>query len=107
LFFSGESSGAGAKIVLLGGFAALVAAVGVSILGAQRSMRISDALVRLQDTTAQIRVRGAFLLPVMLVVLAEQLGLAAILGPFLAGAVLKLVDRDRAMTHPQFHAKLE
>src|ERR671927_222672 len=24
-----------------------------------------------------------------------------------AGAVLKLVDRDRAMTHPQFHAKLE
>ena len=59
LFFSGESSGAGAKVVLLGGFAALVAAVGLSILGAQRSMRISAALVRLQDTTAQIRVRGA------------------------------------------------
>jgi Kef-type K+ transport system membrane component KefB len=107
LFFSGESSGAGAKIVLLGGFAALVAAVGLSILGAQRSMRISDALVRLQDTTAQIRVRGAFLLLVVFVVLAEQFGLEAILGAFLAGAVLKLVDRDRAMTHPQFHAKLE
>jgi Kef-type K+ transport system membrane component KefB len=107
LFFSGESSGAGAKVVLLGGFAALVAAVGVSILGAQRSMRISGALVRLQDTTAQIRVRGAFLLLVVFVVLAEQFGLEAILGAFLAGAVLKLVDRDRAMTHPQFHAKLE
>ena len=107
LFFSGESSGAGAKVVLLGGFAALVAAVGLSILGAQRSMRISAALVRLQDTTAQIRVRGAFLLLVVFVVLAEQFGLEAILGAFLAGAVLKLVDRDRAMTHPQFHAKLE
>src|ERR671927_1022030 len=107
LFFSGESSGAGAKIVLLGGFAVLVAAVGVSILGAQRSMRISAALVRLQDTTAQIRVRGAFLLLVVFVVLAEQFGLEAILGAFLAGAVFKLVDRDRAMTHPQFHAKLE
>src|SRR5919202_6623035 len=107
LFFSGESSGIGAKIVLLGGFAALVAAVGLSILGAQRSMRISAALVRLQDTTAQIRVRGAFLLLAVFVVLAEQFGLEAILGVFLAGAVLKLVDRDRAMTHPQFHRKLE
>src|SRR5919197_420533 len=107
LFFSGESSGAGAKIVLLGGFAALVAAVGVSILGAQRSMRISAALVRLQDTTAQIRVRGAFLLLTVFVVLAEQFGLEAILGAFLAGAVLKLVDTDEAMTHPQFHRKLE
>src|ERR671924_469640 len=50
LFFSGESSGAGAKVVLLGGFAALVAAVGLTILGVQHSMRISAALVRLQDT---------------------------------------------------------
>jgi Kef-type K+ transport system membrane component KefB len=107
LFFSGESSGAGAKIVLLGGFAALVAAVGVSIAGAQRSMRLSAALVRLQDTTAQIRVRGTFLLLVVFVVLAEQFGLEAILGAFLAGAVLKLVDTDQAMTHPQFHRKLE
>src|SRR5919108_671594 len=107
LFFSGESSGAGAKVVLLGGFVALVAAVGISIVGAQRSMRISAALVRLQDTTAQIRVRGAFLLLVVFVVLADQFGLEAILGAFLAGAVLKLVDTDRAMTHPQFHAKLE
>jgi Kef-type K+ transport system membrane component KefB len=107
LFFSGQSSGAGAKVVLLGGFAALVAAVGVSILGAQRSMRLTAALVRLQDTTAQIRVRGAFLLLVVFVVLAEKFGLEAILGAFVAGAVLKLVDRDRAMTHPQFHRKLE
>src|SRR5437588_699716 len=78
LFFSGESSGAGSKIVLLGGFAVLVAAVGLTILGSQRSMRFSAALVRLQDTTAQIRVRGAFLLLTVFVVLAEQFGLEAI-----------------------------
>jgi Kef-type K+ transport system membrane component KefB len=107
LFFSGESSGVGAKVVLLGGFVVLVAAVGLTILGVERSMHLSSALVRLQDTTAQIRVRGAFLLLVVFVVLAEQFGLEAILGAFLAGAVLKLVDRDQAMTHPQFHRKLE
>ena len=107
LFFSQESSGVGAKLVLLGGFAALVGAIGIAVLQAQRSMRISKALVRLQDTTAQIRVRGAFVLLTAFVVLAEKLGLEAILGAFVAGAVLKLVDTDRAMTHPQFRRKLE
>jgi len=107
LFFSERSSGVGAKLVLLGGFSALVLAVGAAILGVERSMRISQTLVRLQDTTAQIRVRGAFLLLAVFVVLAEKFGLEAILGAFMAGAVLKLVDVDQAMTHPQFRTKLE
>src|SRR6266545_2396311 len=107
LFFSGESGGIGSKLVLLVGFAVFVAAVGATILGLQRSMRVSDALLRLQDTTAEIRVRGAFLLLALFVVLASQFGLEAILGAFLAGATLKLVDRDEAMTHAFFHRKLE
>ena len=107
LFFSERSSGVGAKLVLLGGFVALVAAIILAVTGAERSMRLSATLVRLQDTSAQIRVRGAFLLLAVFVVLAEKFGLEAILGAFMAGAVLKLVDTDGAMTHPQFHAKLE
>jgi len=107
LFFSGESSGVGAKLVLLGGFVLLVVAIGLAVARVEHSMRISAALVRLQDTTAQIRVRGAFVLLAAFVVLAEQFGLEAILGAFIAGAVLKLVDTDQAMTHPQFHRKLE
>ena len=107
LFFSEKSSGLGAKLVLLGGFVALVAAIAVAVTGAERSMRLSGALLRLQDTSAQIRVRGAFLLLAVFVVLADKFGLEAILGAFMAGAVLKLVDRDGAMTHPQFHTKLE
>ena len=107
LFFSGESSSAGARLVLLGGFAALSAAIAVAVTGAERSIRLSAALVRLQDTTAQIRVRGAFLLLAVFVVLADRFGVEAILGAFLAGAVLRLVDADRAMTHPRFRQKLE
>src|SRR6266566_1519925 len=107
LFFSGKAGGIGAKLVLLIGFALFVAAIGVAILGAQRSMRISQALLKLQDTTAEIRVRGAFLLLALFVVLASRFGLEAILGAFLAGATLKLVDRDEGMTHAFFHKKLE
>jgi Kef-type K+ transport system membrane component KefB len=106
LFFSGHSSGLGAKLSLLGAFVALAAAVGLVVVGAERWMRLSGALLRLQDTTAQIRVRGAFVLLVGFVVLAEKFGLEAILGAFMAGAVLKLVDRDRAMTHTHFREKL-
>jgi Kef-type K+ transport system membrane component KefB len=107
LFFSEEARGIGVKLVLLGLFGLFVLAIGVAVLGVEHSMRISAALVRLQDTTAEIRIRASFLLLVLFVVLAERLGLEAILGAFFAGAIVKLVDRDQAMTHPQFRQKLE
>jgi Kef-type K+ transport system membrane component KefB len=107
LFFSGEAGGLGAKLLLLGLFGLFVLAVGVVVRGAELSMRISATLLRLQDTTAEIRIRGSFLLLAVFVVLAERLGLEAILGAFLAGAILKLVDRDQMLTHPQFRQKLE
>jgi len=40
-------------------------------------------------------------------VAAERFGAEAILGSLLAGAIIKLVDRDQAMTHPRFRVKLE
>src|ERR671934_110036 len=107
LFFSGESSSVGAKVVLLGLFGLLCAAVVAAVTRLEHSMRVMQTLVRLQDTTAQIRVRGAFVLLAVFVVLASKFGLEAILGAFLAGAILKFIDRDQAMTHPQFRQKLE
>jgi Kef-type K+ transport system membrane component KefB len=108
LFFSGEAStGTTTKLILLGGFALLVVILGFALTGAERSTRISKVLLRLQDTTAQIRVRGAFVLLVGFAALAEQLGLETILGAFAAGALLSLIDRDEMMTHPQFRLKLE
>ena len=107
LFFSGESGGLGAKLALLIAFLAFVVAVGVVLLGLEHSTRVSQTLLRLQDTTAEIRVRGAFVLLAVFVMLASKFGLEAILGAFLAGATLKLVDRDEGMTHAFFHRKLE
>jgi Kef-type K+ transport system membrane component KefB len=47
LFFSGESGGVGAKLAVLLAFLAFVVAVGVVILGLERSMRLSTLLIRL------------------------------------------------------------
>ncbi len=106
LFFSSSGGSTGAKIVVLGAFAGLVAATGLAVSGAARSMRLGHVLVRLQDTTAEIRVRFAVLLLVAFSALAERFGLESILGAFLAGAIVGLVDRDAA-SHPHFRTKLE
>jgi Kef-type K+ transport system membrane component KefB len=107
LFFSREATGTGTKLLLLGSLAVLAAAIGVVVAGAERWSRLTAVFARLQDTTAQIRVRGAFVLLVGFAAIAEHLGLEVILGAFIAGAVLTIVDRDRTMTHPQFRLKLE
>src|SRR5258706_3498226 len=91
LFFSREATGTATKLVLR----------------LERSTRIAAVLLRLQDTTAQIRVRGAFMMLVDFAALAAVLGLETILGAFVAGVILRVVDRDRMMTHPQLRQKLE
>jgi Kef-type K+ transport system membrane component KefB len=107
LFFSGKGSTSTAgTLILLGMFGLAVALVGVAIAGVERSISLSRVLRRLQDTTAQIRVRAAFVLLIGFTALAEQVGLATILGAFAAGALLSTIDRDD-MTHPQFRLKLE
>jgi Kef-type K+ transport system membrane component KefB len=107
LLFSREATNTATKLVLLGGFALLAAGFIFVILRLERSKRITAVLLRLQDTTAQIRVRGAFMLLVAFVVLAAVLGLETILGAFIAGVILRLVDGDQMMTHPEFRQKLE
>jgi Kef-type K+ transport system membrane component KefB len=108
LFFSGNGSTTTAgTAILLGIFGLVVLLVGVAIAGVERSMSLSRVLRSLQDTTAQIRVRAAFVLLIGFTALADTVGLETILGAFAAGALLSLIDRDEAMTHPQFRQKLE
>jgi Kef-type K+ transport system membrane component KefB len=107
LLFSRDASGVGAQLALLLAFLGLVAAVGLLIVGVERSRRISRVLVALQDTTAEVRVRSAMALLLLFAALATAFGLEAILGAFLAGATIKLLDRDQAMTHTGFHQKLQ
>jgi Kef-type K+ transport system membrane component KefB len=107
LFFSEDSTSVGATLVLICGFVLLVISIAVALAAAERWGRLVSALGRLQDTSSQIRVRGALLLLIGFAVLAQLFGLEVILGAFIAGAVLRLLDRDRTMTHPRFHQKLE
>jgi Kef-type K+ transport system membrane component KefB len=106
LLFSASDGRTGGRLVLLAMFVLVVVAAGVVVALARRSMRLGDVLVRLQDTTAEIRVRAAVVMLVAFVVLAERFGLESILGAFLAGGVVGILDRDSA-SHPRFRVKLD
>lgn len=106
LLFSEETDGLGARVVLLLTFVGLVAAVGVGLVVSEHWRSLSRVVAMLQDTTAEIRVRGAVVLLLGFVLLAQRFGLEAILGALLAGVVVAAVDRDSS-SHPQFRTKLD
>jgi len=108
LFFSGKGSTSTAgTLILLVGFGLVVLLVGLAIAGVEHSLSLDRVLRRLQDTTAEIRVRAAFVLLIGFTALADTVGFETILGAFAAGALLSLIDRDKAMTHPELRVKLE
>ena len=107
LFFSNETTKPGIKLVFLGGFLLLVIAFASVLLSLEKSKRFAAAFLKLQDTTAQIRVRGAFMLLIAFVALAGGLGVEVLLAAFVAGVILRVIDPDAMRTHPLFHQKLE
>ena len=107
VLFSTGHSALGARLTLLVAFMLAVAAVAALIFGIGRVHLLSDALHALQETTAEIRVRGVFALLLLFVCLATRFGLESILGAFFAGAALKIADRDEAMTHSLLPVKLK
>lgn len=107
LLFSREASSPGTQFILVGGLLLLAATTTLALWRVESWHGLSAVLQRLQDSSAQIRIRGAFLLLALFVALAERFGIEIVLGAFMAGVVLKLVDRDGQMTHPDFRHKLE
>ncbi|QUH04395.1 cation:proton antiporter [Saccharopolyspora erythraea] len=106
LLFSVSETTPAERLAFLAVFVLFVAAIGVAVAMAGRWSRLDEVFLRLQDTTAELRVRAAVALLVAFVVLAEAFGLESILGAFLAGAVVGLIDRDTS-THPHFRTKLD
>jgi len=106
LLFSADGKGTGSQLVLVALFAGIVAVVALAAAATAGNMRLGGVLLRLQDTTAEIRVRAAMVLLIAFAVIAERLGLESILGAFLAGAAVGMLDRDTS-THPQFRVKLD
>lgn len=102
----GAQGGPGSRIGLLITFGVVVVALALAAGVSARWRRLQRVLVSLQDSTAQIRVRLAVVLLVALTALAARFGLETILGAFVAGVVISVLDR-RPRDHPGFRPKLD
>jgi len=107
LFFSSSGASFETTLVLLLLFLGVVVVVGLVLAGARGSEQLKRTVARLQRTSAQISVRIAFLLLVLLVYMSEEFGLEVVLGAFLAGAMVSLLDRENAVRDTGLAEKLE
>jgi Kef-type K+ transport system membrane component KefB len=107
LFFSSSGASFETTLVLLLLFLGVVAVLGLVIAGARGSAQLKATIARLHRSSAQISVRIAFLLLVVLVYMSEEFGLEVVLGAFLAGAMVSLLDREHAVRATGLQEKLE
>jgi Kef-type K+ transport system membrane component KefB len=107
LFYSGNGSSFGTQLFLLLGFALLVVAVALGLTRIERSPRFADALARQGETSAQLGVRVAMLVLAVFVALSSNLGFEAVLGAFVAGALLRVTDPEERLTNERLRSKLD
>lgn len=92
-----------AYVVALG-VAALLGALGLRRLW--RAPWLRRALLATDQSTAQLRVRGAFVILLAFVGLAHVFGVDTLLGAFVAGVVLNVADSDDRPTQERYVGKL-
>jgi Kef-type K+ transport system membrane component KefB len=86
-FYSGERTGPGTEIFHLSLFVVLAGLLLFSLTHGAQFERITNAMRRLEGTSAQIGVRGDFALIAVVAGVASQLGLETILAAFTVGVI--------------------
>lgn len=107
LFFSKESSSPGVALLLIVGFGLLIAAGSFLTGRVWHSHWLARQMDRLDRTSSQLRVRGAVTIMLAFVAVASRLGFEAILGSFIAGALVRVLDRSDAVVSAELRLKLD
>lgn len=107
LFFSADAKTSEQRLASLGMFLLLLVVSGVALIRIRRVDRLERMLNRLDEQSAQLRVRAALTLALAFGVLAYKFGFASILGAFAAGLVARMADLPGRVSNAQFHVKLQ
>lgn len=107
LLFSAASTTSADRLASLAIFLALVVVLGLALARVRRLTALERLLDRLEDRSAQLRVRATLTLALAFGVLAYRFGFASILGAFAAGLLVRMIDLTGHAPHPQFEIKLQ
>jgi Kef-type K+ transport system membrane component KefB len=96
-FYSNERTGYGTELVHLSAFVLLAVIVFLTVSQAGRSTRLSAAMERLRESSAQIQTRADLALVAIVVGITTKLGLESILAAFTVGVIRGMTEqRDEA-----------
>jgi Kef-type K+ transport system membrane component KefB len=107
LLFSATAKTSADQVASLAIFLAILVAFGLALGRVRQLDGLERLLNRLEDRSAQLRVRAALTLALGFGVLAFRFGFASILGAFAAGLLVRMIDLSGHAPHPQFQIKLE
>jgi Kef-type K+ transport system membrane component KefB len=107
LLFTKETDSTTVRLVLAAAFGGLIVVVGLVAARVSHTRGVRRLFERLHGGTSQIRVRGAIMIMALFVVLAQEVGLEAILGALVAGAILGVLDHGALREHAEFRSKLD
>jgi Kef-type K+ transport system membrane component KefB len=107
LFYSTGGESTATAVVLIVLFCVMAAIVGLSVAGLNRLPSLWPALERLADSSSQLSVRAVLVVFFIFLALATRLELEAILGAFVAGALLRFLDTDGHLENPSLKPKIE
>ena len=107
ILFSADAKTTEEQLVYVGILAVAAFGTGFGLYLLWRTGRMSRVLSALDDTTSQLRVRGAFVVLLIFAGLAHGFGVDSLLGAFVAGVVLRAADRDDRPNVEVFKAKLD
>jgi Kef-type K+ transport system membrane component KefB len=91
-FYSSERTGPGTELVHLSAFALLAVVVFVTVSQGARIERLSAALDRLRESSAQIQTRADLALVAVVVGITSELGLETILAAFTVGVIRGMTE---------------
>jgi Kef-type K+ transport system membrane component KefB len=107
LFYSSNGDSTGEVVALIVLFCILAAIVGLTVARLNRVPSMWPALERLADSSSQLSVRAVIVVLLVFLALATSLGLEAILGAFVAGALLRFLDHGDHLQNPSLKPKIE
>jgi Kef-type K+ transport system membrane component KefB len=107
LLFSTNGLGPVAEAGLLVVLGLVAAAAAIALARLRDHMAAGPVLRRLADSSSQLRVRLALALLLGMLAISESFGFEAILGAFIAGALLNVLELDRGAEGSRFARKLE
>jgi Kef-type K+ transport system membrane component KefB len=107
LLFSATSKTSADRLASLAVFITLLALSGLALGRVRRMEGLERLLNRLEDRSAQLRVRATLTLALGFAVLAYRFGFASILGAFAAGLLVRMIELSGHDPHPHFQMKLQ